>query len=144
MADITIGTTGRQFFQIDSTLAAILVECGIANYLKPAKEPLIPQWPQGWSLVFVGPKQIPTLQLVRGSEVFPFDRLPLPRIRRWNPAKQEHEVVGVDVDCPLPPELKAEFEALTRPFDPDAASERKRIALEKLQTEQDRQNKGGQ
>ena len=67
MADIFVKRTGRRFYKIDSELAQVLIEAGLADSLKPT-QPSAPQYPpKGWrveSMLATGKDQTGALESI--------------------------------------------------------------------------------
>jgi len=142
MADVIIRETGRTYFELDSVLASVLVECGLANYRNTKVNEPLPQLKQGWSLATIGPTQKPVLKLVRGGETLFFEQLPLPKVRKWNIEKQCNDYV--EIEPALPEVLAEQFKVLGGTYDHSLDEARGQAARDRLaqqQFEQDNQNK---
>ena len=127
--DIRTKNSGRTFFRVDSEMAAVLVELGLVDPLKPApQQPAFP--PKGWHIEAAPPhlgaeetKRLPEFVLVHcdghgGRQVYVSE--PAPQ-RVWVGPK-EGEADGHyemrSLDCP--PDLLAEFRSLNGQGDPFA------------------------
>jgi hypothetical protein len=149
MADIVF-KSGRTFFEIDNTVAAMFVECGAADYrVTRPPDPRTAHQPRGWSLIrkmdAQGREKLLFLFSDGHGGQLCSDRVPGPR-KVWKYDPQTEQEGYVDEPTDVPPELIKQFLALgggnNNPFadlDAGAARQQKLIEAEALQESQNRQ-----